>query len=104
MPGKHDIRMDEKVMGRRAECFGATAEMLAATGPPEGYRFEGTLTGEYYFEERWPARKWYRMVNLTEKAPDFKDDGIWCDWGEVWLLDDPEQTSPRSPSGAIGDT
>ena len=86
--------MDGSVTGRRAECFGASAEMLAATMVPEGYRFEGTLTGEYYVDERWAARKWYRMVSLAERPPDFRDDEIWCDWGEVWLLDDSEAAPP----------
>ena len=92
MPEKHDIRVDEEVRGRRAECFGASAGMLGGLegGPPEVHRFEGTLTGEYYVDQRWSALKWYRMVNLTESPPDFGDDDIWCDWGEVWLLDNPE--------------
>ncbi len=91
---KQDIKFDEKLRGRRAECFGASPGMLAALegGPPEMHRFEGTLTGEYYVDRRWTSLKWYRMVNLTEKPQDFEDDDIWCDWGEVWILDETPET------------
>ena len=88
MSEKHIISVNEEVMGCLAECFGASAGMLAGLegGPPEMHRFEGTLTGEYYVDERWSALKWYRMVNLTEKPAGFDGDDIWCDWGEVWLI------------------
>ena len=88
MTSEHSsILIDPEVVGKRAECYGATSEMLAVPGPPSEVRFEGTLTGEYRIDPRWNARKWYKMVDLTDVPPDWDDGELWCDWGEVWLLE-----------------
>lgn len=80
------IQWDEEARGAKAECYGASPSQLDAMLIPEGYRFVGTLTGEYYTDPEWPALKWYRMVELTEKPPDFKENSLWCEWGSTWVL------------------
>ena len=81
------IQWDESVKGMKAECFGASPEMLDAMLIPEGFKFVGTLTGEFYADPDWPALKWYRMVDISDRPPDFNENSIWCEWGSTWLLD-----------------
>ena len=75
---------DEAMAGKRAECDGG--------GPVEGrhagrQQFAGTLTGEY-FDHGDPPWRWYLMVELTEKPRNYDWDAVWCEAGNVYLVDE----------------
>ncbi len=83
---------DEKLAGRIAECDGG--------GPIEGTRyagrqdFRGRLTGEYV-EEGDPPSRWYLMTELTLKPPQFPSDAVWCEVGNVFLIDEPIRSGSK---------
>jgi hypothetical protein len=75
---------DPAMAGKRAECDGG--------GPIEGTQlagrqeFAGTLTGEY-IDHGDPPWRWFLMVNLTKKPPNYAWDAVWCESGFVFLID-----------------
>ncbi len=85
------IRFDEDLAGRLAECDGG--------GPIEGTRFagrqdfRGRLTGEYV-EEGNPPSRWYLMTDLTVKPPQFPSEAVWCEAGNIFLVEDPISRRP----------
>ncbi len=76
---------DAKMAGKRAECDGG--------GPSYDRRhisrqdFTGTLTGDYV-EEGDPAWRWYLMKDLTVKPDGFPSEAVWCEAGNIYLIDD----------------
>jgi hypothetical protein len=75
---------DPDLAGRRAECDGG--------GPVEGtyfagrMEFTGRLTGDY-IDHGDPPWRWYLMVDLEQKPPEFEGDAVWCESGSVFFLD-----------------
>lgn len=76
---------DEAVAGKRAECDGG--------GPIEGtyyaarHDFRGVLTGDY-FDHGDPPWRWYLMIDLVKKPDGYPWDAVWCEWGNVYLVDE----------------
>ena len=72
--------------GKRAECDGG--------GPLPGTKyagredFAGTLTGDYV-DHGDPPWRWYLMRNLTLKPESFGDEAVWCESGNLFLVEDP---------------
>ncbi len=85
---------DAEMAGKRAECDGG--------GPVAGTRiagreeFVGTLTGEYV-DHGDPPWRWYRMVELSEKPEGYQWDSVWCESGNLYLVDDSSNTD--APNG-----
>ena len=75
---------DPAMAGKRAECDGG--------GPIEGTQlagrqeFTGTLTGEY-LDHGDPPWRWFLMVDLTRKPPNYQWDSVWCESGFIFLID-----------------
>ena len=71
--------------GKRVECDGG--------GPIEGIRFAarqdftGTLTGEYV-DHGEPPWRWYLMVDLLKKPENYVWDSVWCESGNLFLIED----------------
>ncbi|UCE87064.1 MAG: hypothetical protein JSU66_04835 [Deltaproteobacteria bacterium] len=76
---------DASVAGKRAECDGG--------GPVPGthfagrQEFSGTLTGEYV-DHGDPPWRWYLLAQLTEKPAGYADDAVWCESGNLFLVED----------------
>jgi hypothetical protein len=76
---------DPAMARKRAECDGG--------GPIEGTQFAarqeftGTLTGEYV-DHGDPPWRWYLMVDLTRKPDGYGWDAVWCEAGNIFLIDD----------------
>ncbi len=76
---------DPEMAGRRAECDGG--------GPIEGGRyaareeFAGRLTGDYV-DHGDPPWRWYLMVELYRRPDGFLWDAVWCESGNLFLVDD----------------
>jgi len=70
--------------GKQAECDG---------GGPVGGRyagrqqFAGRLTGDY-FDHGDPPSRWYLMVDLIEKPANYESDAVWCEAGNVYLVNE----------------
>lgn len=71
--------------GKRAECDGG--------GPIEGthfaarQEFAGTLTGDY-IDHGDPPWRWYLMVDLFRKPDSYAWDSVWCESGNIFLVND----------------
>ena len=76
---------DPTMAGKRAECDGG--------GPIGDGRyasrqdFTGTLTGDYV-DHGDPPWRWYCMVDLTHKPANYAWDTVWCELGNLFLLDE----------------
>jgi len=77
---------DPELAGKRAECDGG--------GPAPGDRhyvarqeFAGTLTGDY-IDHGDPPWRWLLMGDLTRKPDGYDQDSIWCESGNVFLVED----------------
>ena len=75
---------DATMAGKRAECDG---------GGPSGdgrlasrQDFAGTLTGEY-IDHGDPPWRWYLMVDLYRKPRGYAWDAVWCEAGNVFVID-----------------
>lgn len=75
---------DEKMAGQRAECDGGGS--IHGTRYAGRQEFTGRLTGEY-FDHGDPPWRWYLMVDLTEKPPNYDGDAVWCESGNIYLVD-----------------
>jgi len=81
-----DVRpgFDPAMAKKRAECDGG--------GPIEGTQFAGrqeftgTLTGEYV-DHGDPPWRWYLMVDLTRKPDGYGWDAVWCESGNIFLIE-----------------
>ena len=76
---------DEKMAGKRAECDGGSA--IEGTRYAGRQEFAGRLTGEYV-DHGDPPWRWYFMVDLTEKPPNYVQDAVWCESGSIYLIDE----------------
>jgi hypothetical protein len=47
---------------------------------------DGTLTGEY-IDHGDPPWRWYLMVDLTKKPDGYGWDAVWCESGNIFLID-----------------
>jgi len=74
---------DEGMAGKRAECDGGAP--IEGTRYAGRQQFAGRLTGEY-FDHGAPAWRWYLMVDLTEKPPNYEWDAVWCESGNIYLV------------------
>lgn len=76
---------DPAMAGKRAEYDGG--------GPIEGTRFAvrpeftGTLTGDYVGHGE-PAWRWHLMIDLVRKPKEYTWDCVWCESGNVFLIDE----------------
>lgn len=86
-PGPAISGVDASVAGRRAECDGGHA--IAGTHLAVREEFAGTLTGEYV-EEGDPPWRWYLLGDLTRAPEGYPYDTVWCEAGNVFVVDDRE--------------
>jgi hypothetical protein len=70
--------------GRRAECDGGAP--VAATGLGTREEFAGVLTGQYV-DHGDPPWRWYLMTGLDRKPEGYPWDAVWCESGNLFLLD-----------------
>ncbi len=70
--------------GRRAECDGGAP--VPGTHFAGRQDFAGTLTGDYRDFGDFPWR-WYLMTSLTIKPANYPYEAVWCDEGNLFLLD-----------------
>ena len=75
---------DEAMAGKRAECDGGAA--LKGTRYAGRQEFTGQLTGEY-IDHGDPPSRWYLMVDLTEKPENYEWDSVWCELGNIFLVE-----------------
>ena len=82
-----DVRpgFDPEKAGRRAECDGGG--MIEGTHFAGRQEFTGTLTGDYY-DQGDPPWRWYLMTDLTRKPGNFPAGAVWCESGNLFLLDE----------------
>jgi len=79
-----NVEIDPEMAGKFAECDGG--------GPVQGTlfanreEFAGTLTGEY-FDHGDPPWRWYLMVDLVGKPINYEWDSVWCESGNIYLVD-----------------
>jgi len=76
---------DAAVAGKRAECDGGHS--IAGTHFAGREEFAGTLTGEYV-DHGDPPWRWYLLGSLTRKPEGYPDDTVWCESGNLFILDD----------------
>jgi len=76
---------DATVTGKRAECDGGHA--IPGTRFAGRQEFTGTLTGEYV-DHGEPAWRWYLLTDLTRKPDGYLDDSVWCESGNLFILDE----------------
>jgi hypothetical protein len=69
--------------GKRAECDGG----YVSGGLASREDFAGTLSGEY-IEEGDPPWRWYYLHKLTKKPEDYDDEGVWCETGFLFVMDE----------------
>lgn len=75
---------DEAMAGKWAECDGGGA--IVGTRYAGRQEFRGRLTGEYV-EHGDPPWRWYLMVDLAEKPSNYDWDAVWCESGNIYLVD-----------------
>jgi hypothetical protein len=75
---------DEAMAGKCAECDGGAA--VKGTRYAGREDFTGRLTGEY-IDHGDPPSRWYLMVDLTKKPANYEWDAVWCEFGNVYLVD-----------------
>jgi len=76
---------DESMADKRAECDGGAP--IEGTRYAGRQQFAGRLTGEY-FDHGSPVWRWYLMVDLTEKPPNYSWDAVWCEAGNIYLVNE----------------
>ena len=76
---------DAAVAGKRAECDGGHA--IPGTRFAGRQEFAGTLTGEYV-DHGDPPWRWYLLGDLTGKPEGYPHDTVWCESGNLFILDD----------------
>lgn len=75
---------DASVAGKRAECDGGHA--IAGTHFAGRQEFAGTLTGEYV-DHGDPPWRWYLLGDLTLKPEGYPEETVWCESGNLFILD-----------------
>ena len=76
---------DPQMAGKRAECDGGRP--VPGTRYAGREEFTGTLTGEYV-DHGDPPWRWYLMRDLTLKPENFGDEAVWCESGNLFVVDD----------------
>lgn len=78
---------DASLAGKRAECDGGglVSATLAARED-----FAGVLSGEYV-DHGDPPWRWYLMTELTLKPDGYRGDVVWCESGNLWVIDGEER-------------
>jgi hypothetical protein len=76
---------DPAMAGKRAECDGGGP--LAGTQFAGRQDFTGTLTGDY-LDHGDPPSRWYLMVDLAKKPPNFAWEAVWCVSGFLFVIDE----------------
>jgi hypothetical protein len=76
---------DAALAGRRAECDGGGS--IAGTKLAGREEFAGVLTGEYV-DHGDPPWRWYHMTGLTRKPQGYEFEAVWCESGNLWVMDD----------------
>jgi len=77
--------LDEDMAGKRAECDGGSA--IHGTRYAGRQEFAGRLTGEYV-DHGDPPSRWYLMVDLIQKPRNYDLDAVWCESGNIYLVDE----------------
>ena len=76
---------DASVAGKRAECDGGHA--IEGTHFAGRQEFTGTLTGQYV-DHGDPPWRWYLLSDLTRKPESYPEDAVWCESGNLFILDE----------------
>jgi hypothetical protein len=76
---------DPEIAGKRAECDGGGH--IAGTRFAGRQEFTGTLTGEFV-DHGDPPWRWYLMTDLTRKPEGYTSDAVWCESGNLFVLED----------------
>ena len=71
--------------GKRAECDGGRP--VPGTRYAGREDFAGTLTGDY-IDHGDPPWRWYLMRDLTLKPENFVEEAVWCESGNLFVIDD----------------
>lgn len=79
---------DTALAGRRAECDGGHA--IAGTHLAVREEFAGTLTGDFV-DSGDPAWRWYLLGELTRAPTGYPHDTVWCESGNLFIVDDSER-------------
>jgi len=74
---------DEEKAGRCAECDGGHGVIGSRFAGRED--FAGTLTGDYV-DHGDPPWRWYLLGDLTVRPDTYKDDTVWCEEGNLFLV------------------
>ena len=76
---------DEALAGKQAECDGGAH--VAGTRFAGRQEFAGVLTGEYV-EHGDPPSRWLLLADLSSKPEGYPWDTVWCEFGNLFVLDD----------------
>lgn len=76
---------DEAMAGKWAECDGGGS--IGGSRYAGRQEFTGRLTGEY-LDHGDPPWRWYLMVDLTRKPENYDWDEVWCEAGNIYLVDE----------------
>ena len=84
---EHVVRpgFNQAYAGRLAECDGGRP--IPGTRFATREEFCGRLTGEYV-DHGDPPWRWYLMTELVQRPDGYPDDAVWCESGNLFVLDD----------------
>lgn len=85
---------EPRLRGARAECDGGAP--VVGTHLAGRQDFAGRLTGNYRDFGPYPWR-WYLMTELTKKPNGYSLDAVWCDSGNLTILDEDKLSIPLVP-------
>lgn len=85
---------DATLAGRRAECDGGHA--IAGTHLAVREEFAGTLTGDFV-DSGDPPWRWYLLDRLTRAPRGYPHDTVWCESGNLFIVDDNEEETEAVP-------
>ena len=76
---------DDGRAGKLAECDGGGS--IKGTRYAGRQEFAGRLTGDYV-DHGDPPWRWYLMVELSRKPANYEWDAVWCEAGNLYLVDE----------------
>ncbi|MBI2872789.1 MAG: hypothetical protein HYY00_06335 [Chloroflexi bacterium] len=84
--------LDKALAGKRAECDGGASYPAVMPNGEMGYMpsretFKGRLTG-LYFDQGDPPWRWYELMVLEDRPPNYPDETVWCEQGFLFIFDD----------------
>jgi hypothetical protein len=85
---------EPRLAGARAECDGGAP--VVGTHLAGRQDFTGKLTGHYRDFGAYPWR-WYLMAELEKKPAGYDLEAVWCDSGNLTILDQDKQSIPLAP-------